>query len=313
MAVEVEIDVDLLKSEIKKTYASVSDEPEKDFIFPTGRAWAEDLGYPDELASVPDLVAESFAVIAALQIAEHMAMCSLATERCIPSILLPYVEEAMRRAEKNEPPWLGPGVQETSLNTRAQCRAVTWLGASRRHARGCRTSAGLALGCDHVEHVPVLRPAHGGAVFVLFVEQVDIEPVEQPFHFFARMKCHVRRTRPAVVRPEEVPGKDTLRPYSHRDAAPHLGEFAGVAEREAQAGVDEVCVRQLQLVEGRDDRRQPRAVAGRHRGAKACDRCGRAVDGDDRPAARQQRERLGAVSTAQVDCDQCLIVLRLGR
>ncbi len=46
MAVEVEIDVDLLKSEIKKTYASVSDEPEKDFIFPTGRAWAEDLGYP---------------------------------------------------------------------------------------------------------------------------------------------------------------------------------------------------------------------------------------------------------------------------
>lgn len=46
MAVEVEIDLDLLKSEIKKTYASVSDEPAKDFIFPTGRAWAEDLGYP---------------------------------------------------------------------------------------------------------------------------------------------------------------------------------------------------------------------------------------------------------------------------
>ena len=41
MAVEVEIDVQVLKSEIKKTYASVSQEPEKDFIFPTGRAWAE--------------------------------------------------------------------------------------------------------------------------------------------------------------------------------------------------------------------------------------------------------------------------------
>jgi arsenite methyltransferase len=64
MAVEVEIDVDLLKSEIKKTYAAVSDEPEKDFIFPTGRAWAEDLGYPDELANVPDFVAESFAGVA---------------------------------------------------------------------------------------------------------------------------------------------------------------------------------------------------------------------------------------------------------
>jgi hypothetical protein len=44
MAVEVEIDIALLKSEIKKTYASVSTEPEKDFIFPTGRPWAEDLG-----------------------------------------------------------------------------------------------------------------------------------------------------------------------------------------------------------------------------------------------------------------------------
>jgi len=64
MAVEVEVDVDLLKREIKKTYASVSDEPENDFIFPTGRAWAEDLGYPDELAKVPDASAESFAGVA---------------------------------------------------------------------------------------------------------------------------------------------------------------------------------------------------------------------------------------------------------
>jgi len=64
MAVDVEIDVELLKSEIKKTYASVSEEPEKEFIFPTGRAWAEDLGYPPELAKVPDSAAESFAGVA---------------------------------------------------------------------------------------------------------------------------------------------------------------------------------------------------------------------------------------------------------
>src|ERR671926_1892880 len=64
MSVEVDIDVDLLKSEIKKTYASVSDEPEREFIFPTGRAWAEDLGYPDELANVPDAAVESFAGVA---------------------------------------------------------------------------------------------------------------------------------------------------------------------------------------------------------------------------------------------------------
>jgi SAM-dependent methyltransferase len=64
MATEVDIDVQLLKSEIRKTYASVSQEPEKDFIFPTGRAWAEDLDYPEELARVPDTAVESFAGVA---------------------------------------------------------------------------------------------------------------------------------------------------------------------------------------------------------------------------------------------------------
>ncbi|HEX4930033.1 MAG TPA: hypothetical protein VFV62_04920 [Gaiellaceae bacterium] len=46
MAVDVEIDVEVLKSEIKKTYASVSEDPTRDFVFPTGRAWAEDLQIP---------------------------------------------------------------------------------------------------------------------------------------------------------------------------------------------------------------------------------------------------------------------------
>jgi arsenite methyltransferase len=64
MAVDVEIDVALLKSEIKKTYASVSEDPERDFIFPTGRAWADDLRYPPELANVPESAVESFAGVA---------------------------------------------------------------------------------------------------------------------------------------------------------------------------------------------------------------------------------------------------------
>jgi arsenite methyltransferase len=64
LSVDVGVDVGLLKSEIKKTYASVSQEPEKDFIFPTGRAWAEDLGYPDELSNVPEYVVDSFAGVA---------------------------------------------------------------------------------------------------------------------------------------------------------------------------------------------------------------------------------------------------------
>jgi SAM-dependent methyltransferase len=65
MAVDVDIDVEVLKCEIKKTYAQVSEEPETDFIFPTGRAWALDLGYPPDLLDrVPDAAAESFAGVA---------------------------------------------------------------------------------------------------------------------------------------------------------------------------------------------------------------------------------------------------------
>ena len=64
MAVDVEIDVALLKSEIKKTDASMCENPEHDFIFPTGHAWAEDLRYPPELANVPDSAVKSFAGVA---------------------------------------------------------------------------------------------------------------------------------------------------------------------------------------------------------------------------------------------------------
>src|SRR5438128_260504 len=64
MAVELELDLEQLKGEIKKTYARVSDEPARDFIFPTGRPWAEDLAYPAELANVPDAAVESFAGVA---------------------------------------------------------------------------------------------------------------------------------------------------------------------------------------------------------------------------------------------------------
>jgi arsenite methyltransferase len=59
-----ELDVALLKSEIKKKYASVSAEPEQHFVFPTGGSWAEDLGYPEELANVPESAVQSFAGVA---------------------------------------------------------------------------------------------------------------------------------------------------------------------------------------------------------------------------------------------------------
>jgi arsenite methyltransferase len=64
MRLGADLDVGLLKREIRKTYASVSLQPDRDFIFPTGRAWAEDLGYPPELARVPETAVESFAGVA---------------------------------------------------------------------------------------------------------------------------------------------------------------------------------------------------------------------------------------------------------
>jgi arsenite methyltransferase len=66
MAIEVEgLDVALLRSEIQRTYADVSTQPDQEFIFPTGRAWALDLGYPqDLLARVPEASCESFAGVA---------------------------------------------------------------------------------------------------------------------------------------------------------------------------------------------------------------------------------------------------------
>jgi arsenite methyltransferase len=63
MAVDADIDVGQLKNEIKKTYTSVSI-AEEDHVFPTGRPWAEDLGYPAELANVPESAVRSFAGVA---------------------------------------------------------------------------------------------------------------------------------------------------------------------------------------------------------------------------------------------------------
>ncbi len=61
----VSVDVDLLREEIRKTYTDVSVDQRREFIFPTGRAWARELSYPEpELARVPDATVESFAGVA---------------------------------------------------------------------------------------------------------------------------------------------------------------------------------------------------------------------------------------------------------
>jgi SAM-dependent methyltransferase len=61
----IPVDVDLLREEIRRTYTDVSTDQRQEFIFPTGRAWARELGYPEpELSRVPDATVESFAGVA---------------------------------------------------------------------------------------------------------------------------------------------------------------------------------------------------------------------------------------------------------
>jgi arsenite methyltransferase len=65
MRTPVDVDVDVLREEIRKTYTDVSTDHDAEFIFPTGRWWAEELGYPQpELSRVPDASVESFAGVA---------------------------------------------------------------------------------------------------------------------------------------------------------------------------------------------------------------------------------------------------------
>jgi len=65
MTTQAPIDVDMLRDEIRKTYTEVSTDQEQEFIFPTGRGWATELGYPEpELSRVPDASVESFAGVA---------------------------------------------------------------------------------------------------------------------------------------------------------------------------------------------------------------------------------------------------------
>ena len=65
MTVRAPVDVEVLREEIRKTHTEVATDQEREFIFPTGRSWASDLGYPEpELSRVPDGTVESFAGVA---------------------------------------------------------------------------------------------------------------------------------------------------------------------------------------------------------------------------------------------------------
>jgi SAM-dependent methyltransferase len=64
-AADIPVDIEVLRQEIRKTYAEVSVEPATERIFPTGWSWARELDYPEpELSRVPEATLASFAGVA---------------------------------------------------------------------------------------------------------------------------------------------------------------------------------------------------------------------------------------------------------
>jgi arsenite methyltransferase len=62
---DIPVDVDVLREAIQTTYTDVATDAQQEFIFPTGRSWAQELRYPEpELSRVPDATVESFAGVA---------------------------------------------------------------------------------------------------------------------------------------------------------------------------------------------------------------------------------------------------------
>jgi arsenite methyltransferase len=72
--IDIPVDVDVLREAIQKTYTDVATDTQQEFIFPTGRPWAQELGYPEpELSRVPDATVESFAGVANHWLLGHIA------------------------------------------------------------------------------------------------------------------------------------------------------------------------------------------------------------------------------------------------
>src|SRR3954469_2836867 len=64
-ATDIPADGDVPREEIRRPSTDPSADQAQEFSFPTGRAWAQELGYPEpELSRVPDASVESFAGVA---------------------------------------------------------------------------------------------------------------------------------------------------------------------------------------------------------------------------------------------------------
>jgi arsenite methyltransferase len=113
------IDVDVLRDAIQRTHSEVSTDPEHDFIFPTGRPWAQELDYPEpELSRVPDATAESFAGVA-----NHFALGRIEPGTVVLDLGCGAGTDLLIAAQMTGPGGRGVGVDMTRPSSTAPTRA----------------------------------------------------------------------------------------------------------------------------------------------------------------------------------------------
>jgi len=148
MSAKPPVDVDVLRDAIQETYDEVASSPASEFIFPTGRGWAQELGYPEgELAAVPDASADSFAGVA-----NHFALGAIAPGEAVLDLGCGAGTDLLIAAQMTGPGGRAVGVDMTPA----------MLARARASAR--------ALGLDHLE-------VHEGLIEALPLPDASVDVV----------------------------------------------------------------------------------------------------------------------------------------
>src|SRR5215472_5438802 len=129
----------------------------------------------------------------------------------------------------------------------------------------------------------------------------DLQAGKHGSDILPRVEGHVGIIGPAIVSAEQLPGEDPARDEGPADTRPYGRKFPRRAERQAEAGMNQVGARKVHL-----GKRCAYDLDSFRRGGR--DTCPErsesnwlGVYGRDFPPAGEQLERFGAFATAQVD------------
>jgi|SRR5215469_5639857 len=129
----------------------------------------------------------------------------------------------------------------------------------------------------------------------------DLQAGKYGLDISPRVEGHVGIIGPAIASAEQLPGEDPARDQGHADTRPYGWKFSRRAERQAEAGVNQVGARKVHL----GKRSAYDLDSFRHGGRDTCPERSECnwlgVYGRDFPPAAEQLECFGAFATAQVD------------